>query len=156
MQETALSICDKKIHLRHLGIVAIIIAFSIVALVSQLRSLSVTHFGYFQFYSAINYIEYKQLSRHLKVLTGEAINPWQYRILAPHTIDKLVDVLYAAGVKSAYLWSNLILRALQNLAIFGLLWVYYRRLGVILQIAIKLHFLNVWKLSVSKESSAFL
>jgi len=78
----------------------------------------------------IEYIEQgPQMQRHVSVLRGTAPNPWQYRILAEYLAEFSIRLCAYLRLPHPALLGFLGMRIAQNIGIFGLAYVYYRKLG---------------------------
>lgn len=76
-------------------------------------------------------VEYGQLYNLEQVVHGRAGDPWQYRIASAWIALRARDVARVAGFhKHQGVVGFLGWRVLQNIAIFGLAWLLYRRLGL--------------------------
>ncbi len=71
----------------------------------------------------------RQIERHQAVLTGGALNPWQYRVLSEWLIDGLISVAEALGFGENYFGVFVLFRIVENAAIFFLGYLYFRKLG---------------------------
>jgi hypothetical protein len=77
-----------------------------------------------------HFVEVEQLARHEATLDGGFGDPWRYRLLAEWAASGAIRVLGDAGVDRPVLYGYLGLRLVENLAIFLLAWLLYRRLGL--------------------------
>lgn len=106
-------------------------ALGTAALYSQTRALGISRFGYFEIGSALEYIEDgPQWTRHMEVLEGTALSPWQYRVLAPWVNGLAIDAFQAAGAQHPRASGFLAVRWVQNFLILGCAAWFYRRLGL--------------------------
>lgn len=73
-----------------------------------------------------------QITRHKRMLSGtsEYYNPWQYRIFSMFVLEATIRAYRALIPGSCEICPYLLLRFLQNIAIFYLCLVYYRLLGI--------------------------
>lgn len=70
-----------------------------------------------------------QVDRHNAVISGTALDPWQYRVFAEWLIEALVFAAKPLGIADPYLWVFVFLRVLQNFTIFLLAYFYFRKLA---------------------------
>jgi Dolichyl-phosphate-mannose-protein mannosyltransferase len=73
------------------------------------------------------------ISDHNLVMAGTAGSPWQYRVLSDYLIEAVFKVVAAAQNRTPYLYGLtgfLLFRGAQELCIFGLGFVYFRKLGL--------------------------
>jgi hypothetical protein len=108
----------------------LLLALSIATLYAQLQALGISRFGSFNWSSVVEALEIGAFGRLIDVLGGTALSPWQYRIFAPYTTDKVISVLNAFGTTYPLVDSLILVRLFQNLLIFGLAWLLYKMLGV--------------------------
>jgi hypothetical protein len=80
-------------------------------------------------FSATHYVEHDALATHQAVLHGRIGDPWRFRLLSEWGADVALRVARGLGLPHPTLVGFLGFRVLQNALIFGLGWVYYRRLG---------------------------
>lgn len=71
-----------------------------------------------------------QIQRHTAVLQGTAGNPWQYRVLADYLVEGLIGLFRNLGVPHPLASAFVSFRFVQNLLIFLLAYLYYRKLGL--------------------------
>jgi len=76
------------------------------------------------------YLETIQVSRHVKVLQGNAGNSWQYRILSTYLVEWLIRGLTNLGFPQPILSGFILFRIFQNTLIFLLAALYYQKLGL--------------------------
>ena len=76
------------------------------------------------------FIEQTQLMRHEAVLSGTAPDPWAYRLFSEWVVAGALRVAQAVHLARPAVAGFLVLRVLQNAAIFLLAISYYRRLGL--------------------------
>ncbi|MBK6792283.1 MAG: hypothetical protein IPG80_07020 [Anaerolineales bacterium] len=70
-----------------------------------------------------------QEGRHMAVMTGTALNPWQYRVFAEWLIEGAVRLSASLGLGQGYFAVFLALRLIQNAVIFGFVYVYFQKIG---------------------------
>jgi hypothetical protein len=71
-----------------------------------------------------------QIRRHREVLQGRAPGHWQYRFLSEWVAQGFIQLSRWLELRRPIAAGFLLFRVAQNLAIFGLLVVYYRKLGL--------------------------
>lgn len=71
-----------------------------------------------------------QIRRHLNVLRGTAPGHWQYRLLSEWLVHGAIVLCRRLELDRPVAVAFILFRILQNLAIFSLCAVYYRRLGL--------------------------
>lgn len=71
-----------------------------------------------------------QVIRHRDVIEGTSFNPWVYRVLSDLGVEGLYEALRWVGFDRAYEIAFIAFRAVQNVLIFLLAALYYRRLGL--------------------------
>jgi hypothetical protein len=76
------------------------------------------------------YLEGAQILRHRDVLDATAFDPWTYRVLSELVVDAAHRLLALTGVPKAWPLAFVGVRGIQNVAIFLLAALYYRRLGL--------------------------
>ncbi len=76
-----------------------------------------------------SYIHGVQLARHLAVLRGVAPDPWQYRVLSEYLAEGFVRFFQLLPGVDALEVGFIALRLLQNLAIFLMAFMLYRRIS---------------------------
>ncbi|MFH1893919.1 MAG: hypothetical protein ABIK83_14705 [Candidatus Zixiibacteriota bacterium] len=77
-----------------------------------------------------DYIETEQLKRHRAVMEGHAGNPWQYRVFAEYIVEESIDAARALGLDRPISNSLVAVRVVQNMLIFLMAYLYYRKLGL--------------------------
>jgi len=77
----------------------------------------------------VKFLRTAQLRRHWDVLEDKARNPWQYRILSEWLVEVFIRGGRLVGIVSP-VFPFILFRFLQNLAIFLLAALFYRRLGL--------------------------
>jgi hypothetical protein len=70
------------------------------------------------------------LPRLEAVAAGTAPSPWQYRVLSDRVVLAMCNAASSLGLPRPNGTALVVLRLLQNLALFLLAWIYYRRLGL--------------------------
>ena len=78
---------------------------------------------------ADSYIHGTQLSRHEAVLNGQAPNPWQYRVLSEYVAEGFVRFFQLFKIQDAISFGFISLRILQNIAIFLLAFVLFKKIS---------------------------
>lgn len=76
------------------------------------------------------FIEVDLRDRHDAVLDHTVGDPWRYRLLSEWGAEGTLQVAKAVGFSQPAVVGFLGFRLLQNLAIFGLMWMFLRRLGI--------------------------
>jgi hypothetical protein len=69
-----------------------------------------------------------QMQRHTAVLQGTAVNPWQYRILADYLVEGAIWLFQNLDIPRPIASAFIAFRFVQNLLIFLLAYLYYRKL----------------------------
>lgn len=77
-----------------------------------------------------------QISYHQSVMAGQSVNPWQYRLFSEWVLEGLVRLVASLGAKNSFYFAALILRIIQNAAIYLLSYHYYRKLGFKWEVAL--------------------
>jgi len=70
-----------------------------------------------------------QLPRHNAVITGQAPNPWRYRLLSEMVAELFIRMFQLFSIQQPYVPGLLFLRLLQNIAIFSLALALYQKLS---------------------------
>jgi hypothetical protein len=110
---------------------AVLIAFGVALLLSvgtlyvQYRELGALYPGI----DSAELVEGGQLGRHDQTLSGDIGDPWRFRLLAEWVAEGALVATEELGVTRPVLVGFLGLRLAQNIAIFALAWLLYRRLG---------------------------
>lgn len=78
----------------------------------------------------MRFIRVQQDKVHAQMLTGEAGNPWQYRILADLMVEPMISGVRRMGVPQPAAWSFIAFRFLQGILILVLAGIFYRKLGL--------------------------
>ena len=94
-----------------------------------------------------------QIHRHLKMMEGHAGNPWQYRVLSAYLVEGLIRVLRAAGVSHPHVPAFIGFRFVQDVAIFLVAVLYFKKLGVSLPNAVLGIMVLAWGVSYSLYDS---
>lgn len=74
-----------------------------------------------QFYLQVNY--------HQAVISGQAPSPWQYRVFSEWLIEGLVVFAESIGLGKPYYFVFALVRVVQSIGTYFLLFFYYRKLG---------------------------
>lgn len=69
-----------------------------------------------------------QIQRHNDVLQGQAPNPWQYRVLADTLVEGVIQLFRNLAISHPIGSAFISFRFLQNVLIFWLAYLYYRKL----------------------------
>jgi hypothetical protein len=75
------------------------------------------------------FIENDLVARHDAILEGTVGDPWRYRLLSEWIAEGFLDSARAIGFGEPAVVGFLSFRALQNIAIFALAWMLFRRFG---------------------------
>ncbi len=78
----------------------------------------------------LDYLWDTQLRFHRWILEGVSVSPWQYRVFSPYVIEGIIRILQELGHPAPHALVFVAFRVLQNMAIFTLCGLYWRRLGV--------------------------
>ena len=79
---------------------------------------------------ADSFIHGEQLARHAAVLTGQAPDPWQYRVLSEYVAEGFVRFFQLLKVRDAVGFGFISLRVLQNIGIFLLAFALYQKISI--------------------------
>jgi hypothetical protein len=101
----------------------------------------------------LSYLEGAQIKRHRAVLEGHAGNPWQYRVLAPHLVDEVIELFYRLNIPHHIAASFIFFRVIQDTSILLLAFAYYRQLRLSLPHALVGMILLAWGMSHSHYNS---
>ncbi len=71
-----------------------------------------------------------QIQRHTAVLEGTAPNPWQYRVLADTLVESAIQLFKNLDIPRPVASAFVSFRFLQNILIFWLAYLYYRKLNL--------------------------
>jgi hypothetical protein len=99
-----------------------VVAFSTLTVYLQVTALDKSFMYYLE--------QGLQIQRHTDVLQGTAPNPWQYRILADYLVEGVIQLFRNLDVSHPLASAFIAFRFVQNLLIFGLAYLYYRRLNI--------------------------
>jgi hypothetical protein len=77
-----------------------------------------------------DYLETEQYKRHEAVMQEQAGDPWQYRILSEYAVELAIYLAKELGIPRHVSSAFVAVRLLQNVIIFLLVALYYRRLGL--------------------------
>jgi hypothetical protein len=72
----------------------------------------------------------EELNRLQLFLTGESVNPWQYRLLSNYLVTLTLELAKWLHVPAPEVKAFIVFRGLQNITIFLLAAAYWRRLGI--------------------------
>jgi hypothetical protein len=78
-------------------------------------------------HGGVSFLYDGQLQRHDNVLTGQAPNPWQYRVLSEIAAEGFNDLFRLLRVQDSISFGFIVFRLLQNIAIFLLAFALYRQ-----------------------------
>jgi hypothetical protein len=101
----------------------------------------------------LSFIEGTQLLRHHAVLSGTAPDPWAYRLFSEWVVALVLRLVEAMHVPRPTVVGFLVLRSVQNVAIFLLAISYYRRLGLAPQLQMIGVVLLAWSMSQALYNS---
>lgn len=104
-------------------------------------------------YLGVHFIRVQQAKMHQEMLQGIAGNPWQYRILADLLIEPIIALSRRLGFSSPEALSFIAFRLLQNLLILVTAGIYYRKLGLPLQVNLLALSILTWGMSFSLYNS---
>src|SRR5437588_6980115 len=79
---------------------------------------------------SLAYLPTEQLSRHRGIVQGEAGSPYQYRILSEYLVEGLLRVFTKIGIPQPITSAFILFRIFQNIAIFLLVSIFYKKLGL--------------------------
>ncbi|MGC1376651.1 MAG: hypothetical protein WA821_10520 [Anaerolineales bacterium] len=97
-----------------------VVLFSVLTVYLQVMSLEKPFLYYLE--------QGLQIQRHTAVLDGSAPNPWQYRVLADYLVEGAIRLFQGIDIPHPVASAFVSFRFLQNLLIFGLAYLYYRKL----------------------------
>lgn len=80
--------------------------------------------------NARHFVQFAEPARVDRILRGEGGDPWQYRVASVWLAKESERAAKALGFSDPATVGLLGFRVLQNLAIFALAWILYRRLGL--------------------------
>jgi len=101
---------------------ACIVLFSVLTVYLQVMALEKPFMYYLE--------EGLQIERHTDVLQGTAPNPWQYRVLADYLVEGAIRLFRDLDVPHPVGSAFIAFRFVQNLLIFLLAYLYYRKLAL--------------------------
>jgi len=78
----------------------------------------------------IRFIKIKQMENHVDIMQGDAGDPWQYRLLSDYVAEALLRFVTWIGYPRPGISAFVLFRLLQNILIFSLAALYYRKLGL--------------------------
>jgi len=99
-----------------------VILFSVLTVYMQVMSLEKPFLYYLE--------QGLQIQRHTAVLDGTAGNPWQYRILADVLVEGTLHLFQNLDIPHPIASAFVSFRFVQNLLIFLLAYLYYKKLGL--------------------------
>ena len=111
---------------RGLVAVALIVLLALATVYVQYRGLLVDSAGR----DPKQFIEVDLRERHDAILDRSQGDPWRYRLLSEWGAEGSLQVAKAIGFSQPAVVGFLGFRVLQNLAIFALAWLFFRRLGL--------------------------
>lgn len=103
-------------------VISCILAFSTLTVYQQVTSLNKPFMAYLE--------QGLQIQRHNDVLQGTAPNPWQYRVLADYLVEGVIQLFKNLDIPHPIGSAFIAFRFAQNLLIFGLGYLYYRKLNL--------------------------
>ncbi len=98
-------------------ILLLALIFAVVTVKLQLDSL----------HGGMSFLNGGQLQEHDNVLTGQAPNPWQYRVLSEIVAEGFIDLFRLLRIQDPVGFGFISFRLLQNIAIFLLAFALYRQ-----------------------------
>jgi hypothetical protein len=111
---------------RQLVAPALIVVLALATVYVQYRGLLVDSAGR----DPKQFIEVDLRERHDAIIDGIQGDPWRYRLLSEWGAEGALQVAKAIGFSQPAVVGFLGFRVLQNLAIFALAWLFFRRLGL--------------------------
>jgi hypothetical protein len=105
-----------------LFIILCIVLFSVLTVYLQVMSLEKPFMAYLE--------QGLQIQRHNAVLQGTAPNPWQYRVLADMFVEGVIRLFQNLNIAHPIGNAFITFRFVQNLLIFWLVYLYYRKLNL--------------------------
>jgi hypothetical protein len=105
---------------------ALIVALALATVYVQYRGLLVDSGGR----DPQQFIEEDLRERHDAILDRSQGDPWRYRLLSEWGAEASLETADAAGFEKPAVVGFLGFRVLQNALIFGLMWLYLRKLGI--------------------------
>jgi hypothetical protein len=112
-------------------VAALVVALSLATVYAQYRALIDISPGD----SPRAFVAGPQVDRNEQVLRGEGGDPWQFRVGSELLAKQARNVAGAVGVGDPDVAGLLGFRVIQNIAIFALAWLLYRRLGATRRLA---------------------
>lgn len=113
-----MSISSKYKFIPNLIIAICVVLFSLATVYWQVETVT------------IRYIKIKQMEKHVDIMQGDAGDPWQYRVLTEYMAEALLRLVKLIDYPRPGISTFVLFRFLQNLLIFSLAAVYYRKLGL--------------------------
>jgi hypothetical protein len=101
------------------GIFFSILLFSLLTVFAQVRELGLFYIE-----------EGDQVARHVRVLQGRAGDPWQYRVLSEYLVEAALQIIQNLRIPRPVAAAFIGFRILQNIVIFSIAAIYYRKLGL--------------------------
>jgi hypothetical protein len=95
------------------------VLFSLLTVAFQVKELGISYLE-----------EGVQIQRHLNVLRGSAIDPWQYRVLSEYVVEGFLFITRSLGLPHPVATGFILFRVFQNALLFILAAVYYGKLGL--------------------------
>jgi hypothetical protein len=128
------------------------------AVTHSLILLSAVLLSLFTVYTHVQYLKNffetgGQLQRHLDVLKGQAVDPWQYRILATYLIEGMIQLFKKLSIFHSENSVFIFFRFLQGVAIFLLEYFYYKKLGLSTSLSLLGMSVLAWGMSYSNYGS---
>ena len=99
-----------------------ILLFSVLTVYLQVMSLEKPFMYYLE--------QGLQIQRHTEVLQGTAPNPWQYRVLADYLVEGAIQLFKNLDIPHPIGSAFIAFRFIQNVLIFWLAYLYYRKLDL--------------------------
>lgn len=126
----------EKTSLLSIEVIAICaVLFSLFTVFTQVRELT------------FEWVNESQILRHRRVLEGNALDPWQYRVLPEVIAEATIRALDALAVGYPVASAFILFRFVQNTAIFVVAAFYYRKLGLDIKTALLGLGLLAWSMS---------
>jgi hypothetical protein len=104
------------------------VAFGLMMLLVVLLSVATVQVQVANLPTGPGYVDTEQVFRHVQVMTGQADNPWQYRVLSDGLVELAIRAMHVLSIPDAYATAFIGVRILQNLAIFLLAFALYAKL----------------------------
>jgi hypothetical protein len=116
----------RRVRVRSAALVCgLVLLLSLATLYDQYRGFSAIQPG-----NPHAFVREAQQLRNLQILRGEGGDPWQYRVGSEFLANQSVRLAGTLGFEDRWTVGLLGFRMLQNIAIFALAWLLYRRLGL--------------------------